>query len=220
MERPLSHFNHLVLDDFLPLALHDQLLAHCLAEEAGFAPTGIYRHNEAVRDLSTRTSLYHPSGLGPFKESFKQHILDQYAVITQALGVAPFAIAKTEVELAAHNDGSFFRPHIDTFSARDGTPGSRDRVISIVYYFHAQPRRFQGGELALFPIGQGGPLLIEPRDNRLVAFPSFAPHEVRLVSVPGKSFGHSRFAVNCWLNRTKTERKAVSGSEGTFRTAP
>ncbi len=206
----MSHFNHLVLDDFLPGELHDQLLMYCLSEEANFAPTGVYRHNEAVLDPYTRTSLYHTSGLGAFKEGFKQRILDHFVVITEALGVPAFPIAKTELELAAHNDGSFFRPHIDTFSARDGTTGQRDRVISLVYYFHSQPRIFEGGELAIFPLVPGTPLLLEPRDNRLVAFPSFAPHEVRRVSVPGKAFAHSRFAINCWLNRAKTERKGSS----------
>jgi Rps23 Pro-64 3,4-dihydroxylase Tpa1-like proline 4-hydroxylase len=39
---------------------------------------------------------------------------------------------------------------------------------------------------------------IEPGQNRLVAFPSWAPHEVMPISCPSRRFIDSRFAVNCW----------------------
>ncbi len=108
-----------------------------------------------------------------------------------------------EVELVAHRDGAFFEPHIDIMiqARRDQMPS--DRIVTLVWYFHAQPQRFSGGELALLPLGPGEPVLIEVRDNRLLAFPSFAMHEVRTVSVPGDRFADARFAVNVWLHRAR-----------------
>jgi Rps23 Pro-64 3,4-dihydroxylase Tpa1-like proline 4-hydroxylase len=43
--------------------------------------------------------------------------------------------------------------------------------------------------------------VIEPRDNRLLAIPAFAIHEVRPISCPANDFRSARFAVNVWLNR-------------------
>ena len=121
----------------------------------------------------------------------------------RTLGIPEFEISHLEYELVAHRDGSFFRRHIDTAtqSARENTKS--DRVVTAVYYFHDMPKQFTGGELALAPLGPGAPKLIEPANNRLVAFPSFVPHEVLPVACPVNDFSNARFAVNIWLRREK-----------------
>ncbi len=78
----------------------------------------------------------------------------------------------------AHREGSFFIPHLDTFTSANRAEQQTDRVVTMVYYFHIQPRRFTGGALALYPFARGEPILLDPADNRLIAFPSFALHEV------------------------------------------
>ena len=40
---------------------------------------------------------------------------------------------------------------------------------------------------------------IVPEFDSLVAFPSFARHEVERTSCPGNAFADSRFSVNLWL---------------------
>jgi Rps23 Pro-64 3,4-dihydroxylase Tpa1-like proline 4-hydroxylase len=45
--------------------------------------------------------------------------------------------------------------------------------------------------------------VLEPRNNRLIAFPSFVPHEVRRVACPSGEFADSRFAINVWLSRAR-----------------
>jgi Rps23 Pro-64 3,4-dihydroxylase Tpa1-like proline 4-hydroxylase len=42
---------------------------------------------------------------------------------------------------------------------------------------------------------------LEPVRNSLVAFPSWVPHEVRPIAVPGGDFEGYRFALNCWYCR-------------------
>jgi SM-20-related protein len=196
-------FNQVIIDDFLPTSVHDHLLKYCNSEAENFVPTGVRRNNDYLLDVMTRRSLYHKGGLGPHKAVFEQAIVQKKSEIVAGLGIEHFESYRLEVELAAHGDGSFFKPHIDTFAGANSQSRSRDRIVTLVYYFHAQPRRFDGGELVIYPLGEGEPAMIEPRDNRLVAFPSFAPHEVRVVSCPDGDFQGSRFAVNCWITRPK-----------------
>ena len=75
--------------------------------------------------------------------------------------------------------------------------------MSAVYYFHVQPLGFSGGELVIHPFGLSEASVIEPRDNRLVVFPSFALHEVLPVVCPNDGFASARFSINCWLRRAK-----------------
>lgn len=65
-----------------------------------------------------------------------------------------------------------------------------------------RPRGFAGGELRLHPFSPDGArdwLDIEPEHNALLAFPSWAPHEVRPVNCPSRRFEESRFAVKVWF---------------------
>ena len=117
------------------------------------------------------------------------------------LRLTPFEISKVELELVAHGDGAFYARHIDT--AMSGS-AEHVRVLSAVYYLHRQPRAFDGGALRLYAIGDDSRFVdVEPASNTLVAFPSWAPHEVRPVSCPSGRFGDSRFAVNIWLRKRR-----------------
>jgi Rps23 Pro-64 3,4-dihydroxylase Tpa1-like proline 4-hydroxylase len=119
-----------------------------------------------------------------------------------------------ELEIAAHPDGAFYSPHIDipVGQARQpiGANTGEDRVLSAVYYFYGEPKRFLGGQLRLYPFGltpradeprPANHIELEPLRNSLVAFPSWVPHEVRPISVPSGRFEDYRFAVNCWYCR-------------------
>lgn len=206
--RPLTaarYFRHLVLDDFLGPELHQRLLTYTLIHEAQFLPTkiGNSAYSEGLVDPDFRKSWYCHDGLGELTEAFRLTVEGRSSEIVQRLGIAPFSVARIELELAAHRHGSFFRRHIDTAtqSARDRR--TSDRVITAVYYFHSVRKQFSGGELALAPLGPGDPMLIEPRNNRLVAFASVVPHEVLPVVCPDDAFANARFAVNVWLHRAK-----------------
>ena len=199
-----KYLSHAVLDDFLPQDFHDGLLDFALNNRERFKPNRIYADSGASLDTSVRKSLYCKDGLGPLHHSFRDAVTSRFPELVQKLGMQTFKISAVELELAAHRDGSFFKRHIDTLPLRAQDEEIKSRTISAVYYFHASPRKFSGGELALFPLGPGEAVAIEPCDNRLVAFPSFAPHEVRPVVCPTDEFGHARFAVNCWLYKSSS----------------
>ena len=117
--------------------------------------------------------------------------------------MTPFEPYKVELELVTNNEGAFFKPHIDTFMAN--ARKASDRVLSVVYYFYAEPKAFSGGALRLYAFGtqedDGKFADVEPEQNTLVAFPSWALHEVLPVSCPSRRFSDSRFNVNCWVHR-------------------
>jgi Rps23 Pro-64 3,4-dihydroxylase Tpa1-like proline 4-hydroxylase len=105
---------------------------------------------------------------------------------------------EAEIELLAHGDGSFYRPHIDTFTG-DGASGGANRRLSLVYYVHRRPPAFSGGRLRLLGLGGGEAATIKPAHDSLLAFPSFRPHEVETVSALQDSVEYGRFAANIWL---------------------
>jgi Rps23 Pro-64 3,4-dihydroxylase Tpa1-like proline 4-hydroxylase len=194
---------HLVIDQFLPPDLHDAVLAHALGNAARFAPSEVRPGARGYIDPDIRRSLVLDIGLGALEGAFQAAIAAQLDELCAGAGIAPFAIARSECELAAHGDGHFFRIHHDTLVEQGRTSTNTDRVLSLVYYFHRQPPGFSAGELAVYPFGGGEPVLIEPRDNRLVAFAAMTPHEVLPVRCPSGQFEDYRFAINCWLHRAR-----------------
>jgi SM-20-related protein len=185
---------HHVIRDWLGSETADRLLAYALANEQRFCPSEI---GQGTVDETIRRSRV-TDDLGPFADLLKQKALGEVAGLYAALGMENVPIARVELELAAHGDGAFYGAHIDTETGR-GLGGTRQRRLSLVYYFHRRPRRFGGGRLRLLGLGGGPAVDIEPLHDRLLAFPSFASHEVEPVSCPGGTFADSRFSVNIWL---------------------
>ena len=192
---------HLVLRDFLPSETVAELLAFAVAHEGEFEPTGVGGDTETSPNRRIRVSL----GLrriGPFRRLLAARMHELAPRLTAELKLTPFELARVELQLVAHGDGAFYRRHIDT--ATDGG-GDTLRVLSGVYYFHREPRGFSGGALRLHAIGPGvlDHVDIEPASNTLIAFPAWAPHEVRPVSCPSGLFADARFSINCWLRQAR-----------------
>ena len=188
---------------FLNSTAHARLLAWAIENEAKFEVSLVSRRRDDTRhDRSMRTSL-RVSDFGPMEAWFRQRLLDLVPTLIRDLQVTPFEPSKVEAEMVANNDGAFFKRHIDTFTG-DGRPAS-DRMLSAVYYFHAEPKAFAGGVLRLYSLDtkahEGNFIDVQPEQNMLVAFPSWWVHEVLPVSCPSRRFSDSRFNVNCWVDR-------------------
>jgi Rps23 Pro-64 3,4-dihydroxylase Tpa1-like proline 4-hydroxylase len=192
---------YLVLRDFLDEATVAGLLDYALSRQSDFAPT---RLGSKAVDPAFRVSTGLRE-LGGYRRILKAKILGLVPSLISQLQVTPFDTPKLETELVAHGDGAFYKRHVDTRTARHGEAHDL-RVLSGVYYFHAEPKAFTGGALRLYALGgtKGENFVdIEPVNNSLLVFPSWAPHEVMPVSCPSKRFIDSRFAINCWLRRQK-----------------
>jgi len=193
---------------FLNKSAHASLLAWTIENEAKFEPSLVEAnnaHDSEQPDPFHRTSL-RVRDFGPVKVMLGRRLLDLVPTLIADLGITPFEPTKAELELVANNDGAFFKRHIDTFMA-NGRKAS-DRMLSAVYYFHSEPKAFSGGALRLYSFGtmeDGNFVEVQPKQNTLVAFPSWAWHEVLQVSCPSRRFSDSRFNVNCWVHRHPTE---------------
>lgn len=194
--------------EFLGPEQERALLDYAIGNEARFEDSTLVGGvvDEARRRSQRLTDL---GGAGKeFETSILAHAPDFFA----RTGTAPFNIEYVELEIAAHGDGAHFAAHSDIPLGWGRSPlggdksGTQDRLISLVYYFHREPRGFEGGALWLHRFGSAGApgdvVEIEPIRNSLVVFPSWVTHEVRPVQCPSKKFADHRFAVNCWLCRT------------------
>jgi SM-20-related protein len=195
---------YLVLRDFLDDATVAGLLEYALSHEHAFEPTKVYDLEEGTTDPAIRVSEG-TRNLGEFSRILKSKILELVPDLISKLRATSVEAPKLELQLVAHNHGAFYKRHIDTQTV---TKRKDIRVLSGVYYFHTKPKGFTGGALRLYAIGEPASQTfvdIEPAHNTFLVFPSWAPHEVMPVICPSKRFIDSRFAINCWVHRSKHE---------------
>jgi Rps23 Pro-64 3,4-dihydroxylase Tpa1-like proline 4-hydroxylase len=153
-----------------------ELLDYVLAQESQFsAATVSIGNGRAVVEGVRRARVL--DTLGPFEETFLQRLRQ----------IVP--LGRFEYQVAASNDGDYFRAHID------GGPDDT-REITFVYFLHSEPRRFSGGELTI-----RSSTVVQPQGDSLVLFPSCSVHEVLPIRVPSGAFADSRFTVNGWIHR-------------------
>ena len=190
---------HVVLRDLFDEQTVTGLLDYALAHERTFAPTGVSHGKANSFKPHFRVSLG-LRDLGPFKPILQVKVLGLVPDLVVKLGATPMESPKLELQLVAHNEGAFYKRHIDTQTASNR---NHIRALSAVYYFHAEPKAFSGGMLRLYGIGGEGSVDIEPERNMLLVFPSWAPHEVMPINCPSRRFVDSRFAINCWIYRKK-----------------
>jgi len=184
----------------LPDEDHAELLGWALESESSLRPSRVT--GDHYRPQGRRALSYY--GDPPWRQRIVDNIEPLLPGIVEELQMRPFETSSFEVELVAYTDQCFIGPHRDT-----GTGSWRqgeDRVISIVYYLYREPIAFSGGVLRLWALSPGSSGVrasrdIEPIQNGLVAFPSWALHEVLEVKVPSQDFSGSRFAINLWARR-------------------
>ncbi|HEX6374500.1 MAG TPA: 2OG-Fe(II) oxygenase [Allosphingosinicella sp.] len=204
--------------DFLDPAEHDALLGWAIANRERFEPARLTGHViDPKRRIAERLN-----DLGPHRAVLERRLGEQLPDIFRRTGTRPFEVEFYELEVAAHGDGAFFAHHSDIPVGRGRKPlggdktGRQDRLVSAVYYFHREPKRFTGGTLRLYRLGdhsaEGDYVEFQPEQNSLVVFPSWVRHEVRRVACPGCGFEDYRFAVNAWLCRTLAPAPAAGAA--------
>jgi Rps23 Pro-64 3,4-dihydroxylase Tpa1-like proline 4-hydroxylase len=191
---------YVMLGDFLDGNTVADLLAFTLASEPQFEAAMVGRRADRAINPTTRVSVA-TRNLGDFVPALRSKLLALVPELVAKLGISSLQAPQIELQLVAHNDGAFFKRHIDTFTVAER--GSL-RLLSAIYYFHAEPKGFSGGALRLYAIGGNEDedfVDVDPVHNSLLVFPSWAPHEVMPISCPSKRFIDSRFAINCWVRR-------------------
>ena len=202
-DTPRYRARYLRIENVLEPSEHARLLEYAGAQEPEFKPGMVFPAdpsrggvvNPDVRRARDKKML------DPVWDIFESRLRELLPDVRRTLGVPWFPLAGIERRVVVHADGDFFGMHTDS-----GRPAVATRRITAVYYFHAMPRRFSGGELRLYDgvlrNGQIAPrdtyTELEPLDNTLVFFPSVLFHEVRPVRADRTDFRDSRFTVNMW----------------------
>jgi SM-20-related protein len=194
-----------VLDEFLAPAELAALTRFTLEHESEFAASEVvspteehgivnyeYRRSRVLMDLKEHQNL--------MLERI-QAVLPQ--VLAQ-LGMEKFQIAQVEAQITASNDGDYFHFHSD-----NGSDRVFSRHLTFVYFFHREPRQFEGGDLRIHDvrlqgdayISEGSYQTIVPRQNQIVFFPCQLMHEITPLKCPSGLFSDSRFTLNGWLHQ-------------------
>jgi Rps23 Pro-64 3,4-dihydroxylase Tpa1-like proline 4-hydroxylase len=203
-ERRLLVARYLRIMDFLSPAEHQLLIKRALACQADFHESGVVgRQGEDTLNYDVRRSrTLSGARLEEIWSIFDRRLQGILPGVRKELGMAWFHLGEVERQLTAHGSGGFFAPHVDT-----GHPITANRRISCVYYFHASPCRFSGGELRMYdtwvtPSGDTAAATyttLTPVDNSIVFFPSDMFHEVLPVHSDTDAFASSRFTMTIWF---------------------
>jgi len=214
--------NVFVKHDFLPKRELQALTKYVLEHESDFTPSTVIPHDgsDSASDPSYRKSLV-LYNLGEYTSMIEDRLRNLFPQVLTAFKHETFPIAHLDIQLTASNDGDFFKVHQDN-SAEDPVDIHR-REISFVYYFHAEPKGFTGGQLKVYDSqgevpepGKRTAQTITPRQNALVLFPSSYDHEVLPVRCPSRRFRNGRFTVNGWFIRDDKAAPAPSGPQEDF----
>ena len=206
IERPsLLQAQCVVLDEFLAPQELEELMRFTLEHEADFSASEVvspvadggivnyeHRRSRVLMDLA-----HH-------QDRMLARINVVLPQVLEKLAMEEFVISDVEAQITASNDGDFFHFHSDNGSDRVAS-----RHLTFVYFFHAEPRRFEGGELRIHDarlrggayISEGSYQTIAPQQNQMVFFRCELLHEVTPVKCKSQNFADSRFTLNGWLRR-------------------
>jgi Rps23 Pro-64 3,4-dihydroxylase Tpa1-like proline 4-hydroxylase len=145
-----------------------------------------------------RSTVIYDNQLVDVAATLEQAIRLHLPEVEAALAVPPFEISSFEIQLTSHNDGEYYKWHTD-----NGTRDTAARVITFVYYFCGQPKKFSGGELVIYQPDRA-PAVIDPQNDSIVFFRSHTRHEVKAVTCPSEQFEDGRFTLNGWIRRKET----------------
>ena len=205
-ERPeVLRANCVVLDEFLAPQELEQLTGFALGHEADFQASEVYApsvEKGVINDDFRRSRVL--MELGEQQEMILARIKSVLPQVLETLGMEDFSIAGVEAQITASNDGDFFHFHND-----NGSEGVATRHLTFVYFFHREPRQFEGGELRIHDahlqdgdyVSDGSYQTIVPQQNQIVFFPCEQLHEITSVECPSQLFADSRFTLNGWLRR-------------------
>jgi Rps23 Pro-64 3,4-dihydroxylase Tpa1-like proline 4-hydroxylase len=195
----------IVLDEFLTPQELDELIQYTLRREADFRDSEVVSRNgePGATDYNHRRSRV-LMNLGEHEDVILERIQGVLPGVLDRLGMEEFPVSRAEVQITASNDGDFFHAHCDNAQEKVSS-----RRLTFVYFFHREPRRFEGGELRLHDRRQksgrsfsaSGYQTIVPQQNQIVFFPFSMLHEITAVECSSRTFADSRFTLNGWLHK-------------------
>lgn len=194
----LEHNGYAMVEEFLPADVISALRHACLglAELGRLETAGIGRGDRRVEDAG-----YRRTEIRWIEEPFsgaEARLMGRMQQLRQRLNEQlQLGLVDCECHYALYPPGGFYRRHVDRFLDDDR------RTVSCVLYLNEHWQNRDGGELRLYPGGDGSALDVAPTAGRFVAFLSeHFPHEVLPTS-------RERLCVAAWMRR-----RALGGLPG------
>jgi Rps23 Pro-64 3,4-dihydroxylase Tpa1-like proline 4-hydroxylase len=194
-----------VLDEFLAPQELEDLMTYTLQRESQFRVSEVISPAADAGTIDYEHRRSHVlMDIGKHEGVIVERIKGVLPLVLARLGMEEFPIASVESQITASNDGDFFREHPD-----NGHEEVASRHLTFVYFFHREPRQFEGGELRIHDarlqrehhVSTGNYQTIVPQQNQIVFFPCSLLHEITPVKCPSQAFADSRFTLNGWLRR-------------------
>jgi len=193
-----------IFDEFLVAQEWRALLDFTLSHAAQFCATEVIGSNGQSRLDQTYRRSRVIFDLGPFHQRFADRLLTFLPHVLLRLSHPAFPVSQMEIQLTATNNGEYFRAHTDNDHGQVA-----GRALTFVYFFHREPRGFDGGALRIYDTAnnngtatRAGPYRdIYPEQNQVIFFNSSCLHEIVPVRCPSGDFADSRFTVNGWFHR-------------------
>jgi predicted 2-oxoglutarate/Fe(II)-dependent dioxygenase YbiX len=194
-----------VLDEFLAPSEVAELMQFAIEHESEFkasevvsadADSGMVNHEHR----RSRVLM----DVGQYEDILLERIKTVLPQVLRTLEMEEFPIAGVEAQITASNHGDVFHFHSD-----NGSEPVASRHLTFVYFFHREPRQFEGGELRIHDArlegdayaSDGSYQTIVPQQNQIVFFPCELLHEITPVKCSSQHFADSRFTLNGWLRR-------------------
>ena len=135
-----------VLDEFLAPQELEELMRFTLEHEADFQHqrSGFAQRRKAESSIMTTARSRVLMDLGKHQDVMLERIKAVLPQVLEPTGHGGVSIAAVEAQVTASNDGDFFHFHSDNGSERVAS-----RHLTFVYFFHREPRQFEGGELRI-----------------------------------------------------------------------
>ena len=207
-ERNYRRAEVVVIPGFLDEAAHGQVRRFADDKEAALKPTAIFAENlDAAAKASYRSSL--STSAESLRAFMLPRLLQRAEEICARLRFEEFVVDDVEIQYTVSVDGDHYGMHTD--SSRSAASGAlKSRLLTFVYYFHAMPKAFTGGELRVHdtayirdtPMAAGSFAEIVPQPNTAVFFDAALLHEVLTVQpLEGRLTAESgRRTLNGWLH--------------------
>jgi Rps23 Pro-64 3,4-dihydroxylase Tpa1-like proline 4-hydroxylase len=188
-----------VLDEFLSPQELAELMRFTIEHEADFRASEVVSPTEGgVVNYEHRRSRV-LMDLAQHQDVVLERIKTVLRPVLNQLGMKSFDIAGVEAQITASNDGDYFHFHSDNASEAVSS-----RHLTFVYFFHREPRQFEGGELRIHDaqledrtyVSEGTYQTITPRQNQIVFFPCELMHEITPVKCASQAYVNKRHSLD------------------------
>ncbi len=153
--------------------------------------------------------LRHPQAEHAVRQQFLALLEPELPRLLDLLAVGAGPVSEVSCTVTASTHDGFFSIHRDDRKPDAPETSLDDRVLSFVCWFHREPPRFTGGELALHDTADWrySPILctlFRPEAGTLVVFPSTSFHAVRAVGGDVTDLADARLAVTGHIRAPRT----------------